>query len=344
MRKLFVSRSATLILFFLTATVNLHGQSGQPLSLVDTIPMPNVKGRLDHLYVDVGNKRLFVAGLENGSVEVVDLKAAKWSRTIPGFQKPQGILFVPRLDKIFVASGDDGMVRVFSGKAFRLQDSIKLDRGANRITYDPVKRLLYVGYGGKDAGQDYGEVAIISAATDRVVATVQVDAHPAELLLGDSGEKLFAFIPLRNEVQVIDTPSRKIIATWPVSSKSPGDAALDESSQRLLIGTHTPPSVIVMDARTGREVTSLPTVEGMDGVYFDAKRKRGYVSGGRGFDVGSVFVYQQTGSDQYTSIGEVPTKAGAGTSFWSPELNRYYVAAPAHNGEQASILVFQPQP
>src|SRR5260370_29703876 len=133
MRKLFVSRSATLILFFLTATVNLHGQSGQPLSLVDTIPMPNVKGRLDHLYVDVGNKRLFVAGLENGSVEVVDLKAAKWSRTIPGFQKPQGILFVPRLDKIFVASGDDGMVRVFSGKAFRLQDSIKLDRGANRI-------------------------------------------------------------------------------------------------------------------------------------------------------------------------------------------------------------------
>jgi hypothetical protein len=53
-----------------------------------TISMPNVKGRLDHLHVDVGSKRLFVAGLENGSVEVVDLKAAKWLRTIPGFQKP----------------------------------------------------------------------------------------------------------------------------------------------------------------------------------------------------------------------------------------------------------------
>jgi hypothetical protein len=79
-------------------------------------PMPNVKGRLDHLYVDVGNKRLFVAGLENGSVEVVDLKTGKWLRTMPGFQKPQGILFVPRLDKVFVASGDDGMVRVYSAK------------------------------------------------------------------------------------------------------------------------------------------------------------------------------------------------------------------------------------
>jgi DNA-binding beta-propeller fold protein YncE len=344
MRKLFVRHSATLVLFFITVTMSLHGQTEQALSLVGTIPMPNVKGRLDHMDLDVGGKRLFVAGLENGSVEVVDLKAGKWLRTMPGFQKPQGILFVPSLDKIFVASGDDGMVRVFSGKSFRLLDSIKLDRGPNRVTYDLRKKLLYVGYGGKDAGQDYGEIAIIAAATDKVVATVQVDAHPSELLLGDSGEKLFAFLSQRNEVQVIDTLSRKVIATWPISSKSPGDAALDETSQRLLIGTHTPPNMIVMDARTGREVASLPTVEGMDGVYFDATRKRAFVSGGRGFDVGSVFVYQQKGADQYKSIGEVPTKAGAGTSFWSPELNRYYVAAPAHNGEQASILVFQPQP
>jgi DNA-binding beta-propeller fold protein YncE len=225
-----------------------------------------------------------------------------------------------------------------------LLDSIKLDRGANRVTYDSGKKLLYVGYGGKDAGQVYGEVAIVDAGTDRVVATIEVDAHPAELLLGDAGEKLFALIPPRNEIQVVDTTSRKVIATWPISSKSPGDAALDESSQRLLIGTHTPPSMVVMDSRAGKEVASLPTAEGMDGVYYDAQRKRVYVSGGRGVDVGSVFVYQQENAVQYKSIAEVPTKAGAGTSFWSPELNRYYVAAPAHNGDQASILVFQPQP
>jgi hypothetical protein len=82
----------------------------------------------------------------------------------------------------------------------------------------------------------------------------------------------------------------------------------------------------------------------MDGVYYDATRKRIYVSGGRGFDEGAVFVYQQKSADLYEIIGKVPTKPGAGTSFWSPELNRYYVAAPAHNGQQASILVFEPQP
>jgi hypothetical protein len=51
--------------------------------------------------VDVGSKRLFVAGLENGSVEVIDLKSAKWLKTITGVQKPQGILFIPGLNKLF---------------------------------------------------------------------------------------------------------------------------------------------------------------------------------------------------------------------------------------------------
>lgn len=333
-----------IVLMFVAGLANLHGQIKQPLALVQTIPIPDVKGRLDHLWVDVGSKRLFVAGLENGSVEVIDLRSAKWLRTIPGFQKPQGILLVPRLDKLFVASGDDGMVRVFSGTSYRLLDTLKLERGANRLTFDPRRNLLYVGYGGKDAGQDHGEVAALDAATDRIVATLMVDAHPAELLLGDAGEKLFALIPVQNEIEIIATATRQTVAKWPVSSKSPGDAALDIAGQRLLIGTHTPPSMVVMDSRDGKEIASLPTVEGMDGVYFDARKKRVYVSGGRGFDVGSISVYEQMGTNQYKSIGDIPTKAGAGTSFWSPELNRYYVAAPAHNGEQASVLVFQPQP
>jgi hypothetical protein len=82
----------------------------------------------------------------------------------------------------------------------------------------------------------------------------------------------------------------------------------------------------------------------MDGVYFDATHKRVYVSGGRGFDVGYVFAYQQKDADHYKLLGKIPTRPGAGTSFWSPQLNRYFVAAPAHNAEDAAILVFEPVP
>ena len=85
-----------------------------------------------------------------------------------------------------------------------------------------------------------------------------------------------------------------------MSSQRPGDAAFDESTQRLLIGTRTPPQMVAMDSLAGKEVSSMPTVEGMDGVYFDSVHKRVYVSGGRDFDVGSIFVYQQKDADRVT--------------------------------------------
>ena len=96
----------------------------------------------------------------------------------------------------------------------------------------------------------------------------------------------------------------------------------------------TPAEMIVMDSKSGKEIAHLPTAEGMDGVYFDSLRKRVYVSGGRGLPAGFAYVYQQRGADRYETIGKISTRGGAGTSFWSPELDRYYVAAPATDKER----------
>jgi hypothetical protein len=315
-----------------------------PLRLVQTIPLPNVKGRIDHMFVDEKRLRLFVAGLENGSLEVVDLRAGQWSRSIPGFKKPQGIWYIAPLNKLFVASGDDGMLRVFNSESLELIKALPLDLGANRVVYDARNALLYVGVGGKDAGKDYGEVAIVDANRNEHVADIKVSAHPAELLLDATGRKLFSFVPGKNQIQVIDTRQRVVIATWPVSSERPGDGAYDEPTHRIFIGTRNPPEMIVMDSTTGKEVAALPTVPAMDGVYFDASHKRVYVSGGRGLEDGSVFVYQQKDADHYEMSSKVTTLPGAGTSLWVPELNRYYVAAPSTASKPAAILVFETSP
>ncbi len=342
--KKFFPICVTVVALFLTPLVRLGAQDKNSLRLVQTIPMPNVKGRIDHMDVDVKGKRLFVAGLENGSLEVVDLQAGKWLKSIPGFKKTQGIAYVRSLNKVFVASGDDGMLRVFRGDTLEQLDAIKLELGPNRVAYDPHSKLLYVGYGGKDAGKDYGEVGIIDAKTDKHLDDVRVEAHPSELLLDKSGKTLFVFVSIASKVQVVNTKKREVGFTWSVSSQRNGDGAFDEKMHRLFIGTRTPPQMIVMDSQTGKEVANLPTVEGMDGVYFDAAHKRVYVSGGRDYDVGYVFGYQQKDADHYETIGKISTRPGAGTSFWSPELNRYYVAAPAHDNKEAAILVFEPGP
>jgi len=104
-----------LLSLFAWASV-MPAQDKETLHLVQTISMPNVKDRIDHMDVGVTGKRLFVAGLENGSVEVIDLQAGKWSKSIPGFKKTQGIAYVASLNKLFVTSGDDGMLRVLRGE------------------------------------------------------------------------------------------------------------------------------------------------------------------------------------------------------------------------------------
>ena len=315
-----------------------------PLRLVQTISMPNVKGRIDHMDVDVKRRWLFVSGLENGSEEVIDLGSGKWVRSLPGFKKPQGVVYAAGVNKLFVASGDDGLLRVFRGSTLEPLGSIKLDSGPNRITYDSQAKLVYVGYDGKDGGKTYGEIAIVDARSDRHIGDIRVDSHPAELALDASGRRLYALLPRVDKVQVIDTATRRVVTSWPVSSQRPGDAALDPALHRLFIGTHTPPQMVVMDTKTGKEISSLATVEGMDGVAYDIRHKRIYVSGGRGFDTGAVYIYQLEDADHYKNLGQVATRPGAGTSLWSPELNRYYVAAPAHDNTEAAILVYEPEP
>jgi sugar lactone lactonase YvrE len=322
-------------------TVRSQDAAKQPLRLVQTIALPNVKGRLDHMDVDVKGERLFVAGLENGTLEVVDLHVGRWVHRITGFKKPQGVLYVQELNKLFVASGDDGMLRVFKGNTLELLDSIQLEPGPNRVVYDPHSKLLYVGYGGKDAGKEYGEVGVIGASNDKHIGDIKVVAHPSELLLSKSGKTLFVFVSVANKIQAVDTNKRQALSTWDVSSDRPGDGAFDESTSRLFVGTRTPAEMIVMDSNSGKEVARAPTAKGMDGVYFDSLRKRVYVSGGRDLPAGSVYIYRQKDADHYELVEKIPTRAGAGTSFWSSELNRYYVAAPKSDQEDAAILVYE---
>src|SRR5215471_7238785 len=262
MKKLYGSWLVSIFLVMpFPTTARSQDTAKSMLRLVQTIFMPNVKGRRDHMDVDVKGNRLFVAGLENGTLEVVDLQSGKWLRSLRGFKKPQGVLCVEELNKLFVASGDDAMLRVFRGDTMDLLDSIQLEPGPNRVVYEPHAKLVYVGYGGKDAGKDYGEVGIIDARDDKHIGDIKVAAHPSELLLNHLGTTLFVFMSVANQLQVVDTNKRQVVSTWKVTSEHPGDAAFEESASRLFIGTRTPPEMIVMDSQSGKEMAHLATAE-----------------------------------------------------------------------------------
>ncbi|MCU1296308.1 MAG: hypothetical protein JWO91_586 [Acidobacteriaceae bacterium] len=97
----------------------------------------------------------------------------------------------------------------------------------------------------------------------------------------------------------------------------------------------------VYDSLPGKEIQILPAPETMGGVYYDAKLKRIYITGGRWYgtpdaSAGWVYVYQQNDADHYDVISKIKTRAGSGTSLLVPELSRFYVASQAIGDQEAT--------
>lgn len=309
-----------------------------PLKLVQSIPLPGVEGRMDHMSVDAKGQRLFASGLANGTVEVVDLKAGKRIHTISGVKEPEGILYVSDVNVIYVADGEGGAVHAFDGESYKLiRTSASLPHSDN-LRYDANTQRLYVGFGdGADAG-----LGILDVKEGSLIGVINLEGHPESFQFEKTtGRRLFVNCPTAGHIAVIDPGKRRVVAKWPVTSvKSFYPMALDEASQRLFIGSRKPAKLAVFDTKSGQMITSLDGAVDTDDLFYDAAHKRLYMSGGDGF----VSVFEQRDADHYQPFAKVPTGLGARISLFVPDLNRLYVAVPRRGRQSAEVLVFEVQP
>jgi DNA-binding beta-propeller fold protein YncE len=323
--------------------ITARGQGASPLKLVQKVPMPNVQDRLDHLGVDVPGKRLFIAALgdKQNTVEVIDLKSNQRTASIPGQSKPQGIFYSVDFKKLFVANGTDGTCKIFAGDTFKLINSFRVGDDADHVGYDPETKYLYIGTGDAKSGA----LVVIDTRTGAHIADIKTDARPGGIKFDKSNSQIYVTLTGSSKLGVLDRKKREQVTTWAVAGV-PGNVALaiDEKHHRLFAGSRTPPLLTILNTDTGKTITQVEGVEGIDDLWYDAAHQRIYASGGRGFDVGSIYVYQQTGADQYKLTGKIPTAPGAGTSLWVAEFNRFFVAAPASEKQEAQVLIFEPQP
>jgi hypothetical protein len=310
----------------------------EPLQIVQTIPLPEIDGRIDHFSIDVKGKRAFLAALAKNTLEVVDLQAGHVTQTLSGFAKPQGVLFVPELNKLFVATGADGALKTVDGTSLAVTGTASVSLGADAIGYDPRSKEIYVGSGGADARKELGDLTVFSAATGAQVAALTAEAHVGGSLVESHGERLFVLVPEKAQVVVLDRKTRAPVAKWIVPGIQKNVALdLDERSHRLFLGVRTPASIVVLNSDSGVVVASVPTVATLDGLSFDPVTRRIYTTGGEGF----VDVTQQIDADHYERVAHIPTGPIARTSVFVPKWRKLYVAVPRDKENAAKLLVFQ---
>jgi len=304
----------------------------EPLVLETKIPLGEVKGRIDHLAVDVARRRLFVAELGNDTVGVIDIDGRKVARRLEGFDEPQGVAYFPQTDTLYVANGGDGDLLSFRGAQLQAVGKLALGDDADNIRIDPERSRVYVGAGS-------GHLAIIDAAAFRKIGEIELKGHPESFQLESGGSRVYVNVPDAKEVAVLDRKTNQQLAGWPTAGlRSNYPMALDPAHNRLLVAFRQPATLVAYDSATGATQERVDICGDADDVFVDARRSYIYVACGEGaIDV------LTSRSDRTTRVARLATSPGARTALFSSELDRLFLAVRAAGGEGAAVWVFSPR-
>lgn len=328
---------------FVLLGVATAARADSPLTLVAKYKMPaDVKGRFDHLGVDVRGNRLFLAAESYHAVLVFNLRTGRFERAITGIQIPHAIFCREDLDRIYITDGGAGELKIYNGKTYKLLKAVKLKVDSDSIGYDPATRDLYIDDGGGDAHETFSMLSVVNTTSGTKVADMKIDGDTLEAMaLEPSGSRMYVNNRARNQIAVVDRKSHQLIASWPVTMGRFNVAmALDPASHRLFVGCRGG-EIVVFDTETGKELQALPIAKGIDDLVFDPSTKRIYATCGAA--PGAIDVYQEQDPDHYKSLGSVPSAPGAKNQVLVARLGRLYVTVPPQGDAPGEVYVYKVQ-
>lgn len=316
-----------LVLAFPAMAIEPAAVPGAALREVERIELAGIRGRLDHLAIDLQGQRLFVAALGADEVELIDLRIGRRIARLRGLSEPQGVVYVPSLRRLFVAAGASGEVVAFEGdKRVGVVPGL---RDADNMRFDASTGQVVVGY-------DHG-LAAIDPATLAVVRRMSLPGHPEAFELAERGPAIYVNVPEVGRVAVLDRVSGKVTSEWrlgAVASNYP--MALDEQSHRLAIGTRRPSRLLTYDTTSGRLLDDSPTCGDVDDLFFEREGTRLLAVCGEG-----VVDLLAGGAPKDGAVRRIETAAGARTGLFVPSTRTLYVAVPQTWTSAAQVRVYR---
>src|SRR3989441_9303249 len=239
-----VKRLALVIVIAVAGNYLAAADSGG-LQLKQSIPLPGVEGRIDHLDLDAAGERLFVCALGNNTAEVLDLRKGERVHTISGLGSPLGLVYIAQLNRLFVANDKGGICKIYDTKSFQTVGELNFKDDADNVRFDSAAKKIYVGFGS-------GGIAVVNAADGKQIGSIKLSAHPEAFELEKNGERIFVNVPNSGHVAVIDRKKGEVIATWKTDGAFGNfPMAFDEANHRLVIGCRIASKRVVLNTGSG---------------------------------------------------------------------------------------------
>jgi DNA-binding beta-propeller fold protein YncE len=335
------------------------------LRLVRRIALPGVAaprldagipGRIDHMAYDPATRRLFVAALENGSLEVLDCETGSRVRSIGGLQKPQGIAILASSSRAVVACGGDGRLRVYDTRTLEEKATVEIGADADNARYDATNNTVLVAYGDTNGGA----IAILDAATFAKQREIPFNSKPESFQIDPGGNFVMVNLPggVRESrdgvVAVADRVGGAVEAVIALRDRARNfPMALDAAHQRVFIASRKPARLIEIDRRHFDVIAEAACIDDSDDLYYDAQTSRVLVIGG-GFrpdllaagtaspasppgQTGAIDVFSVGENGALARVGSTETAPHARTGLFVPSRRALYIAVPPRQGQAAEI-------
>jgi YVTN family beta-propeller protein len=307
-----------LLLSLFTAAAQTSGYH-----IIKKIPIPG-EGSWDYLTVDESARRLYVS--HGTQVEVLDVDSGAIVGKVEKTPGVHGIAIAAEAGRGFISNGQTSNVTIFDLKTLNTISHAPTGKKPDAIIFDPATSRVFAFNGGSNSA------TAIDAASGKVAGTVDLGGGP-EFAVADG--KGYVFDNLEDESLVLKINARdlKVEQRWPTAPCSaPTSIAMDRDNRRLFIGCRSK-VMAVMNADTGKVITTVPIGDHVDATAFDAESKLIFNSNGEG----TITVVHQDGPDKYSVLDTVKTVPKAKTMALDPKTHQLFLST-AEN-RQFEVLV-----
>lgn len=272
--------------------------------------------RWDYVTYDADSGRVFVA--HGDRVTVVDGRDGHALGEITGYAGgTHGIAISHATGRGYTDDGEAGQAGSFDLKTLAPVRRIPAGADADAVAVDPKTGHVFV------INSDSGTVTVIDPVQDSALATINVGGK-LEFAVADGAGNLFVNNAARSEIDRINTGTNTVDARWPIKACSrPHGLALDNTTHRLFASCLNR-LLVVVDAGSGRLLSSIPIGAGTDAAAFDPQRRLIFSS--NGID-GTLSVIQEKDADTFVPLDPVKTAVTARTLGLDPATGRIYLVA-----------------
>jgi len=255
-----------LVLAAVMATLASMGLAQQtptagPNKIIKTVKVGG-EGGFDYIFADVKGRRLYTPrGGAKGHLAVFNLDTLEPIGDIDGV-KSGGATVDPKSHHGFSTTKP---ITMWDSNTLKVIKTIDVDGRPDGIMFDPYDERVWV------LSHQPPYATVIDAKAGTVVGTIDLGGAP-EQAVSDGKGTIYVNISDKANIAVVDAKNMTVTAHYDVSAKgrSGSGLAFDVKNHILFAYYRQPtPTVVIVNARDGKIITTLPTGMGVDTVAFN---------------------------------------------------------------------------